>query len=456
MTSSNSSYPLALLALFECAIVMAVILAAWTLVEPFGIGSLPIFALRALVFCACLGLMMFALGLYNWNAPASYSDMLVRIAASFLLAGALFSIIVYMLDIVRLPARTLALGMLVSIPAIFALRIAVLRLTRLAELKARLLVFGTGMCAARIAELEKRALGSRFVVTRFVDIEDLPQKVVKSRICKLPKDLVAFARRHNISEIVLALEERRGTMPLQPLIAARLAGIEVTDYQAFLEKTEQRIDLAVLRPSWFYETAGFRNSRVDRLLKRLFDIVVSAILLVFTLPLLIITAIAVKLESPGPVFYRQVRTGLGGEPFVLIKFRSMREDAETGGSPQWAREGDPRVTRVGALIRKSRVDEIPQVLNVLRGDMSFVGPRPERPEFVAMLAADIPFYLERHAVRPGITGWAQLNYPYGASVEDAKQKLRYDLYYIKNFSIMFDISIALQTLRVIFWQDGAR
>lgn len=456
MAGTRLLRPLALLALVECLLIVSAVMAGWSLLEPYDFDSALMVAARGVVLCACVALMMYALGLYSWHIASTGSDMLVRVAMAFLLAGALFAIVVYLFEVMRLPARTLAVAILVSIAGVIALRVLFLRLTDLAELKSRILVLGAGAQAKRLAELEKTSVGGRFKIVRFLALEEKTPEVPTSRTLRFPKDLAAFARRHRISELVLALDERRGAMPLDSLIAARLAGIAISDYQAFREKAEQRIDVDALRPSWFYETAGFRNSGLDRFLKRVFDLVLSLALLVFTLPLLVATAIAIRLESPGPVFYRQQRIGLGGRPFVLIKFRSMREDAERDGAPQWARESDPRVTRVGGLIRKTRIDEIPQILNVLRGDMSFVGPRPERPEFVEKLARDIPFYLERHAVRPGITGWAQLNYPYGASVEDAREKLRYDLFYIKYFSIVFDLSIALQTVRVILWSDGAR
>ncbi|HEY8351792.1 MAG TPA: exopolysaccharide biosynthesis polyprenyl glycosylphosphotransferase, partial [Sphingomonadales bacterium] len=201
---------------------------------------------------------------------------------------------------------------------------------------------------------------------------------------------------------------------------------------------------------------GFgRSGRFDLFLKRLFDVTTSLLLLLLTLPILIVTAIAIKVTSPGPVFYRQERVGQGGRTFMVLKFRSMRTDAERNG-PQWAQANDDRVTPVGRLIRTARIDEIPQIFNVLKGDMSFVGPRPERPVFVEQLAKEIPFYLERHRVKPGITGWAQINYPYGASVEDARHKLQYDLYYIKNYSIFLDFLVLIQTLRVVLWPEGAR
>jgi sugar transferase (PEP-CTERM system associated) len=261
--------------------------------------------------------------------------------------------------------------------------------------------------------------------------------------------------RLGVSEIVVAADDRRG-LPVRELLHCKLAGIKVTDFLDFWERETRTVDLEALKPSWFFYSDGFRCGPVDEFLKRAFDIVVSSSLLALTLPLLALTACLIKLESPGPVLYRQERVGLQGRVFTILKFRSMRVDAETDGLPRWAAKRDPRVTQVGAIIRKLRIDELAQILNVLRGDMSFVGPRPERPFFVADLAKSIPYYAERHWVRPGITGWAQINFPYGASTEDARRKLTYDLYYIKNRSFFLDVVILLQTIRVIFWNQGAR
>jgi len=270
-----------------------------------------------------------------------------------------------------------------------------------------------------------------------------------------PDGLIALSGRVGATEIVVAADDRRG-LPVHQLLRCKLAGIKVTDFLDFWERETRTVDLEALKPSWLFYSDGFRCGPVDEFLKRAFDIVVSLGLLTFTLPLLAATACLIKLESPGPILYRQSRVGLRGREFTMLKFRSMRTDAETDGRPRWAAQGDPRVTRVGAVIRKIRIDELVQVLNVLRGDMSFVGPRPERRYFVTELSKSIPYYDERHWVRPGITGWAQINFPYGASTEDARRKLTYDLYYVKNRSIFLDALILLQTARVIFWNQGAR
>jgi len=255
---------------------------------------------------------------------------------------------------------------------------------------------------------------------------------------------------------VVAPDDRRG-ISLQPLLDARMEGVTVTSFLSFWERETRRVNLRALDPSWLIFSDGFHiGTATNAVLKRALDIAASLMLLVLTLPTLILAAIAIKLDSKGPVLYRQERVGRRGQIFHIAKFRTMRVDAEQASGPQWATVGDPRVTRIGRFLRHTRIDELPQILNVLRGEMSFVGPRPERPHFVRHLAAEIPFYQERHRVRPGITGWAQINYPYGASIDDAREKLSYDLYYIKNFSFLFDLLIILSTAKAVFLDGGGR
>ena len=325
-------------------------------------------------------------------------------------------------------------------------------------LKRRILILGNGIQAARIAKLVEAGQNDHFVPASFIDV---PGETVRSRSEAVrssapdPDRLVELAYQLGVTEVVVAADDRRG-LPVGQLLHCKLAGIRVTDFLDFWERETRTVDLDALKPSWLFYSDGFRCGPVDEFLKRAFDVVVSSSLLTLTLPLLAVTACAIKFESGGPILYRQERVGLHGRIFTILKFRSMRADAETDGRPRWAAEGDPRVTRVGGVIRKLRIDELPQILNVLRGDMSFVGPRPERPYFVAKLTTAIPYYAERHSVRPGITGWAQINFPYGASTEDARRKLTYDLYYVKNRGIFLDALILLQTARVILWNQGAR
>ncbi len=256
--------------------------------------------------------------------------------------------------------------------------------------------------------------------------------------------------------IVVALAERRGAFPIQPILDCKLRGIQVEDWPTFYERLTGKILVQNLRPSWLIFSDGFCRPRLTQRLKNWSDIALSLCILLSTWPILLLVALAIKLDSPGPVLFRQERIGERGAPFTLLKFRTMVQGAEARSGPVWATEGDPRVTRVGRWLRKTRLDEFPQLINVLRGEMSFVGPRPERPHFVAQLQEQIPFYVQRHVVKPGITGWAQIRYRYGATVADAEEKLQYDLYYIKHLSLFLDLFIIFSSIRVVLSGSGAR
>jgi sugar transferase (PEP-CTERM system associated) len=333
------------------------------------------------------------------------------------------------------------------------------RISRSGVLRRRVLILGQGARALRLHDLSRERFGAYFLPVGQVTLR---QNTVEGTDGELQlresleaEDLLGIARKLNVSEIVIAAEDRRG-LPVQQLVECKLAGVGVIDYIDFYERESGRIDLSALKPSWFIFSTGFRMGRRVELIKRAFDIALCLLTLVVVLPLMAFTAIAIACEDGRPILYRQTRVGFRGRNFVLFKFRSMRVDAESDGSPLWAAKRDPRTTRVGWLIRKLRIDELPQLYNVLRGDMSFVGPRPERPYFVTQLAEAIPYYSERHAVKPGVTGWAQVNYHYGASLEDAQNKLSYDLFYLKNRSLFLDLIILVRTIRVVLWPDGAR
>jgi sugar transferase (PEP-CTERM system associated) len=270
-------------------------------------------------------------------------------------------------------------------------------------------------------------------------------------------NLSDYVTKLNANEVVLALEERRNAIPLDDLLRVRTAGVHVNEITTFLERETGRVDLRSTNPSWLIFSDGFSSGRrLSSVAKRVFDVMASGVLLVLTVPLVMLTALFIRLESRGPAFYRQTRVGLFGQEFDILKLRSMRIDAEVAGKAVWAEKDDPRITRVGRVIRMLRIDELPQVWTVLKGEMSFVGPRPERPSFVKELAEQMPYYAERHMVKPGITGWAQINYPYGASMQDARAKLEYDLYYAKNYTPFLDVVILLQTIRVVLFPEGAR
>lgn len=319
----------------------------------------------------------------------------------------------------------------------------------------RVLVFGAGARAQRLRELSDRP-ESGFVVVGYVGTSGNEPVVVEAIQRDAIHDLSRFASNLGASEVVLALEERRNSLPLKDLLRIKTTGIHVNDFSSFMERETGRVDLDTLNPSWLIFSDGFSSGRaVSSAAKRLFDIFASGLLLLLTFPIILLFAALVKFDSKGPAFFKQERVGLFGERFTLVKLRSMCFDAEKDGA-KWAEKKDPRVTRVGAVIRKLRIDELPQVWTVLTGDMSFVGPRPEVPTFVNELEDQLPYYGERHMVKPGITGWAQINYPYGASIEDSRHKLEYDLYYAKNYTPFLDLLILLQTLRVVLWPEGAR
>jgi sugar transferase (PEP-CTERM system associated) len=337
------------------------------------------------------------------------------------------------------------------------------------KFKSRILVIGNGPRAGSIQNLSRDLRHRSFVIVGYAQLtfggqpaaneeeETQPDRRGDDRrpdFMIAPKDLLKFCQDHQTDEIVIASTERRG-MPVRELLNCKLHGFNIVEFCTFWERESGQIFLDDMSPSWLLFSDGFQMGKGRVIVQRVSDIVVASLLLILSLPVTLVTALLIKLESEGPVFYCQDRVGFRGKSFKVVKFRSMRVDAEKHG-PRWASKNDNRVTRIGAFIRKVRIDEIPQVFNVLRGDMAFVGPRPERPVFVSVLAEKIPYYDVRHAAKPGITGWAQINYPYGASVEDAKMKLAFDLYYVKNGSIFLDIVTMIQTAKVLLWNDGAR
>jgi sugar transferase (PEP-CTERM system associated) len=284
-----------------------------------------------------------------------------------------------------------------------------------------------------------------------------PSHVAAERILPSGSSLADTVLRNQVDEVVVAVRERRGSgLPLNDLLACKLAGVRVLDVSSYYERASGQVRLDSLRASWLIFGEGFRQGTVRVLVKRLFDIVFSLLLLLAASPTMIVTAVLIVLESGFPVLYRQERVGQGGRVFRVLKFRSMRTDAEQDGKPRWAASNDDRVTRVGRVIRKLRIDELPQLFNVLKGDMSLVGPRPERPFFVDQLSGEIPFYAARHSVKPGVTGWAQVRYHYGSTVEDAVQKLQYDLYYVKNHSLFLDLVVLFETVGVVLTGAGAQ
>lgn len=407
---------------------------------------------------------MAALGLYSPHVLLNYRIILVRTLLAFLLISPIIFLAAFVSHkLLGFPGEITTLGyaklMLVGLVVIVVTRAAFWVIWALNIFKPRILVIGAGDTAARIARLADIHVIRPYEIKGFVKVANEPVCVPCIQIdfsqSQNPDSLVNFAREQGVREIVIATNERRG-LAVHHLLRCKLAGIRITDFSSFWERECGRVNLDTLQPSWLMFSDGFRVGGLVSLSKRLFDVAVSVTLLIFTAPILLASAIAIKLDSPGPLLYRQKRVGLHGHSFTILKFRSMTVDAECESNPQWAQPDDDRVTRVGSVIRKIRIDELPQLLNVLWGDMSFVGPRPERPEFVEQLVAQIPFYRERHSVKPGITGWAQINYHYGASLDDAREKLSYDIYYVKNGGLFLDFIILVETARVILWAEGGR
>lgn len=322
----------------------------------------------------------------------------------------------------------------------------------------RVLVYGAGDSAAPIRELRRRSDQRGFRLLGFVPIDGEEIAVPRATLIARDGRLLVMASRLNVDEIVVAVADRRGMMPVEELLECRVGGIEVSEVATFIERESGKVSVTAASDSWLIFGDGFRRDLLRMRTQRVFSLIASLFILLLTAPLMLLTALAIKLEDGwrAPVLYQQTRVGLHGCPFQILKFRSMRVHAECDGVAQWAATNDPRITRVGSIIRRTHIDELPQIINVLRGDMSFVGPRPERPEFVVQLAQRVPYYSLRHSVKPGIAGWAQLCFPYGASEPDAIEKLQYDLYYVKNRNLFFDITILLQTLGMVLLTKGSR
>ncbi len=406
-------------------------------------------------FSAMMLASIIAVGVYGPDALRSmrFATARLLVAASLGIIGLTF--FDFVLGGQNLWRSTLAYAMAFAIVLLVINRFVVGRIVGTEAFRRRVLVLGAGLRAERLQKLSERP-ESGFKIVGYVAMTP-SQPVIPGAISRDAIDnLTGYVESLRATEVVLALEERRNALPLADLLRIKTTGVHVNDFSTFIERETGRVDLDTVNPSWLIFSDGFSSGRaISGFAKRVFDLLASGLLLLLSAPVIALFALLVKLDSKGPAFFRQTRVGLFGETFDVIKLRSMRTDAEANGA-QWAQKDDPRVTRLGKFIRKTRIDELPQTWSVLKGEMSFVGPRPERPEFVADLEEKLPYYAERHMVKPGITGWAQINYPYGASIEDSRHKLEYDLYYAKNYSPFLDLLILLQTIRVVLWHEGAR
>ena len=406
-------------------------------------------------FVAMMLAAMISVGVYGPESLRSLRFATARLLVAISLGIIALAFLDFLIAGQNFWRSTLAYAMAFALVLLVLNRAIVGGLLGTGPVRRRVLVLGAGPRAQRLRELaEKQESG--FVIVGYIGMSE-SQPVVEEAIARSAiHNLTRFVENLGVSEVVLALEERRNALPLKDLLRIKTAGVHVNDFSSFIERETGRVDLDTVNPSWLIFSDGFSSGRAfSSAIKRLFDIGASLLLLFASAPVIAIFAAIVKLDSKGPAFYRQTRVGLYGQNFNLIKLRSMRIDAEVLGA-QFTTKNDPRVTRVGRFIRKLRIDELPQAWSVLKGEMSFVGPRPERPEFVSDLEDLLTYYAERHMVKPGITGWAQINYPYGASMDDSRHKLEYDLYYAKNYTPFLDMLIILQTIRVVIWHDGAR
>ncbi len=413
--------------------------------------------LRAAIFAAVIMAFIVGMGLYQRHMRANKRELIWRVCMSFLL-GALFLIFIYYLFPDLLIGRgVFVFALLISLTIIVFLRVLTFSAVNESGSAIKVLVLGAGKKAATIgARLRRKTDLIGMEIVGYIVVGDEKPHVPEDRLIKEGSDLLSLVQLYQADEIIVAVDEQRGVLSTNELLDCKMSGCKIVELISFFERQAGKVMLDIVTPSWLVFSEGFHHSQVNFYGKRIFDIIISLLLLSLAWPVMLLVACAIKLDDRGPVFYQQVRVGCNWRLINVFKFRSMRVDAEKNGKAQWASDNDDRVTRIGAVIRKLRIDELPQILNVLKGDMSFVGPRPERPEFVEQFSENILYYAERHCVKPGITGWAQICYPYGDSEKDAKEKLQYDLYYVKNYGVLFDLMIIAQTFAAVFWNKGGR
>ena len=409
----------------------------------------------ATVFCLAA---FYLFDLYDFIVMQDRRELVLRLAQALGLAWVALALAFYLY-----PRLMLGRGIsLISLPLALGLmvgwRLSIHWFLGHPDWGERILIVGSGNLAVEVARevLNRPDAGYRIVGFVGTDSELLGKSLINPRVIGLTEELDTVVKREGIDRIVVAMGERRGQLPTDKLLQLSLAGhVSIEEGASFYERVTGRVSLSMMRPSWLIFSGRGRQLKFEVIIRSTVHRLVALIGAILSLPIVLLTAILIKLDSRGPVFYKQERIGKNGRHFVLTKFRSMKVDAEKAG-PVWATRDDDRTTRVGRIIRKIRIDEIPQFWNILRGEMSFVGPRPERPHFVAQLAQEIPYYEQRHLIAPGLTGWAQIKYPYGASIEDARQKLQYDLFYIKNHSLMLDGIILFETIKIILFGRGGQ
>ena len=427
----------------------------------FNLGSLnqavPLAGKHVVSFAACLFVINSASGLYETAGAGTVGRSMARALMVLLVALPLTYAIFGLLPSSFADRSSIQLSMMAGVSALILRRAYLSHTLSAPTRRTRILIFGAGPAAQVVGNTLRAADPNADIVGYVAGPNEREPAVPAADILEPDDTLPRMAQRLGVDEIVVALTERRaGSMPLRQLLDCKVSGTKVYDLNTHFEKTLGQIRIDFLSASWLIFGDGFNQGAWRTAVKRVFDIVCATILCLLGLPIMVVAAALIKLESAGPILYRQERVGQNGRTFSIAKFRSMRTDAEKDGKPRWASANDDRVTRIGHIIRRLRIDELPQLLNVLRGDMSLVGPRPERPFFVDQLTQEIPFYALRHSVKPGVTGWAQVRYPYGATVEDSQEKLQYDLYYVKNHTLFLDLVVLMETVGVVLTGKGAR
>ncbi|KRA33146.1 sugar transferase [Rhodanobacter sp. Root627] len=414
---------------------------------------------RAPLVAMVLILAMGSLGLYQVHLRASWLGRLSRQGVAFILGGVTLTVLYYSVPPAYLGRGVLAVALLFGYIAVAVWRVLFLGFVDADLFKRRVIVLGAGDRVAEMIRMMRRKSDQRgFKILGCVPIGDDPVSVPAPLLSHPDEALFEWAMRLGVDEIVVGPDDRRGTLPVAALLECKRRGIAVTELAEFFEREAGKIKMDLTSPSWLVFSDGFNITASRRVTKRAFDVAVAFLVLIVAWPFMLLTVLAIRLESGrgAPIIYRQERVGENGKPFQVLKFRSMGTDAERDGVARWATKHDARVTRVGRFIRKVRLDELPQLWNVLRGDMSIIGPRPERPQFVDDFNVRIGYYWLRHCVKPGLTGWAQLRYNYGSSLEDAEEKLKFDLFYVKNQNLVFDLTILVQTVEVVLFGRGAR
>ena len=458
------SLPVVLLVLVEAAICYASLFAASS-IRYYNYGGLEhargeIVSLQAssILVAVLTVLVMLAMGLYQAQRREVIWNVLNRITTAFIVVSLFLSIVFFMFPQMYFGRGIFVLTLVISFVGVVTTRLIFATWVDKHKLNKKVLRLGVGEKAGWINNLRRRSDQRGITIAGFYSLNSEEVCVDEKRIISTEQSLDEYVLENGIEEIVVAVDERRQQFPTNELMNCRLSGVDVIELQTFLERQMSRVYVELLDPSWIIFSDGFRQNTLKAISTRVFDILASLTMLIVTMPLLIASIIAILIESKGKgtIFYRQSRVGQGNKTFELLKFRSMCENAEAGTGAQWAVKNDARVTRVGRVLRKYRIDELPQLFNILKGEMSLVGPRPERPEFVGKLSEKIPFYSERHRVKPGLAGWAQMRYQYGSTENDAIEKLKYDLYYVKNSSLIFNLAILVQTAEIVLWGKGAR